>query len=100
MKLDYKIRNVRTLVINTEYSIINCLPCELTVHFSRGKYKIKKCSQYYIDNNSTEELFFRFSIFSGSSEYTSTGMNISKLKENEEDNYIEFKNNKDIIKLK
>ena len=100
MKLDHSIRNVRTLVINTEYSIINCLPCELTVHFSREKYKIKKCSQYYIDNNSTKELFIRFSIFTESSEFTSPGINILTLKGNKENNYIEFKSNKDKIKLK
>ena len=37
MKLDYSISNVRTLLINTEYSIINCLPCNLTIHFSHKK---------------------------------------------------------------
>ena len=102
MKLDHKIRNVRTLVINTEYSIVNCLPCDLIVHFSQTKYIIKRCTQYFIDHNYQAELHIRFSINTSSSEFSSKGINILNLKNNEEDNYIEFQTNKskDKIKLK
>ena len=102
MKLDHKIPNVRTLVINTEYSIINCLPCDLTIHFSHSAFLIKKCTQYFIDNSSKAELFIRFSINTDSDIFSCEGINLLNLKNNSEDNYIKFKskNNKYSFKLK
>ena len=102
MKLDHKITNVRTLIINTEYSIINCLPCDLTIHFTRNKHTIKKCTQYFIDNNSDSELFVRFSLMTDYGQFTSNGIKILSLKNNDEDNYINFKdkNNKENFYLK
>ena len=103
MKLDHKISNVRTLIINTEYSVINCLPCDLTIHFSRGgSFLIKKCTQYFIDNSSSAELYIRFSINTDSDQFACEGINLLNLKSNSEDNYIKFKtsNNKHSFKLK
>ena len=100
MKLDHKIRNVRTLIINTEYSIVNCLPCDIVLHFSKKKVSIKKCSQYFIDISSREELFIRFSIEVNTSEFTSEGINILSLKNMDENKYIKFSYNKNNFNLK
>ena len=100
MKLDHKITNVRALIINTEYSIINCLPCNIVIHFSKKKALIKKCSQYFIDISSKEELYIRFSIEVNTSEFTSEGINILTLKNMDENNYIKFSYNKHNFNLK
>ena len=100
MKLDHKIKNVRTLIINTEYSIINCLPCDIFIRFSQTKLIIKKCSQYYIDINSESQLHLAFTIQTKEGIFTSQGINLLQLSSNNEGNYIEFKNNKESLILK
>ncbi len=76
MKLDHSIHNVRTIIINTEYSIVNCLPCNLTIRFSQKKDVIKKCTQYYIDEYFGPNLYVAFSINTGSGEFTCEGFDI------------------------
>ena len=56
LKLQKKIDNVVTLLITTEYSIINCLPCDIQLETKNRQEKIKKCSQYLIDFYSESEL--------------------------------------------
>ena len=100
MKLDHKIRNVRTLIINSKYSIVNCLPCDIYLHFSDKKCIIKKCSQYFINNTTREELFIGFSMILEKEQFMTEGFNILSLKNNEENNFIEFKSKNQRIKLK
>ena len=100
MKLEHKTTNVRTLIINTEYSIINCLPCDIVIRFSDKQLIIKKCTQYYIDNNTKTDLFVAFTIKTKEGLFTSEGINILNLGSNNEGNYIEFKNKKEILVLK
>ena len=95
MVLDHSIRNVRTLIICTEISIVNCLPCDIRIHFSKKVYKIIKCNQYSIDNN---ENFCYFSIqTSDSGEFCTETFNILNLKT--ENNFLEFENKKKRFKL-
>ena len=95
MVLDHSIRNVRTLIICTEISIVNCLPCDIKVHFSNKIVTIKKCSQHFVDNN---ENYFYFSInTSNSGEFCTEPLNIANLKS--ENNFLEFKNKKQRFKL-
>ena len=56
LKLQNKINNVSTLLITSEYSIINCLPCDILLQTKNKKEKIKKCSQFPIDFCSDSEL--------------------------------------------
>ena len=98
MKLDHNISNVRTLIINTEYSIVNCLPCDITIIFSNKKSIIKKCSQYFIDNKINYQSHIRFIIDTKEMGFSSSPINILSLNNNEE-NFIEFKNKKQIFKL-
>ena len=56
LKLQKKINNVLTVLITTEYSIINCLPCDIQLESKNKKEKIKKCSQFLIDFCSESEL--------------------------------------------
>ena len=90
MKLDYKIRNVRSLIINTQYSIVNCLPCEIKIIFENKIVTLKKCSQYYVDNNLDSS--FSLSIITDFGKFTTKEMSFLTLKEENEDNSIKFKN--------
>ena len=56
LKLQRKIDKVSTLLITTEYSIINCLPCDILLQAKNRNEKIKKCSQFLIDFSSDSEL--------------------------------------------
>ena len=90
MKLDNKIKNVRTLIINTQYSIVNCLPCEINILFQNKKIILKKCSQYYIDNNNDSK--FAFIINTDYGKFTTKIIEFLSLKESNEDNSIKFTN--------
>ena len=100
MKLEHKTTNLRTLIINTEYSIINCLPCDIIVRFSDKQIIIKKCTQYYIDNNTKNDLFVAFTLKTKEGVFTSKGIYIINLGCNNENNYIEFHNKKEVLVLK
>ena len=94
MKLDHKIRNVRTLTIFSEYSIVNCLPCDISMIVSNKKILIKKCTQSFIDFIVETELIVILSIKTECGEFTSGQINITDLmsKDNSENNAIKFKN--------
>ena len=95
MNYDSEITNIRTLVISSEYSIINCLPCDIYFTFKNHdkRIKIDKCSQKYIDNSSTYQSDLYLSINTDMGIFKTKNFNIFSLKENEEGNYIEFKDN-------
>ena len=93
MNYDSEITNIRTLVISSEYSIINCLPCDIYFNFKNHdkRIKIDKCSQKYIDNSSSYQSDLFLSINIDETFFKTKNFNIISLKENEEGNYIEFK---------
>ena len=99
MKLDHKIHNVRTIIINTEYSIVNCLPFNLTIHFSQKKEVIKKCTQYYIDEYFGSNLFVAFSINTGLGEFSSQGFDILSLMKKNEEKFLVFSHNNQSFKI-
>ena len=92
MKLDHKIRNVRTLIINTQYSIVNCLPCDLFIYLDKYTITLSKCSQYYIDINYDSELIVGLGINTDYGRFITNNINLLSLKEKNEDNSIKFKN--------
>ena len=93
MKLDHSIRSVRTFVINTDISIINCLPCDLIVHFSNRKEVIKKCHQYFIDDYFGGKLHAAFTIKTGDGDFSTEGMDILSLGlKKVEEKFLKFMN--------
>jgi len=92
MKLDHKIRNVRTLIINTEYSIVNCLPCDIYINYSNKETKLQKCSQFYLDKNINFHFFISFGIDTNYGKFYTHPINLLTLKENNKDNSIKFMN--------
>ena len=49
MKMKKQIGELRTILITCEYSIINCLPCDIFVETAERGLMIEKCSQQFID---------------------------------------------------
>jgi hypothetical protein len=99
-KLDYNISNVRTIAINSEYSIVNCLPCDLTVHFSKKKAVIEKCSQYYINDYFNSKLFIALSIHTGEGEFKTEGIDVlSLMYEKTGDKFLKFANGNKNFKI-
>ena len=99
-KLDYNISNVRSIVINSEFSIVNCLPCNLTVHFSKKKAVIEKCSQYYINDNFNQKLFIALSIHTGDGEFKTEAIDVLSLGSNKtEDKFLKFINGNKNFKI-
>ena len=95
MKLDHKIRNVRTLTIFTKYNIVNCLPCDISMNVSNKTILIKKSSQSFIDFNFDNQLLASFSMKTNHGIFTTNQINITNLvlkENNDEDNSIKFKN--------
>ena len=62
LKLVRKIQNVKELLFIFEYSIINCLPCDILMETSNDEIKIKKCSQYFIEFHTDPDIQLRFKI--------------------------------------
>ena len=100
MKLDNKIPSVHTIILNSEYSIINCLPCNLTIRFSSKKEIIKKCTQYYINENYTSDLHLAFSINTGEGEFNCDGFKFLDLAmKKSEDKFLLFKKGNKSFKI-
>ena len=96
LKLQNKINKVNTLLITSEYSIINCLPCDILVETKNKneKIKIKKCSQFLIDFNSDEELDMKLIIKIAEDYFYSENIKFNILIKNKEKNSIIFRNKK------
>ena len=92
MNLDCKITNVRSLLINTEYSIVNCLPCDLNIYYLNKNEIIEKCTQYFIDYNLNSQSLFVFGIETSYGKFNTKKINFLSFKEKNKDNSIKFEN--------
>ena len=92
LNLDRSIKNVRSLVIFSEFSIINCLPCDLMVLTHNKKcVTIKKCHQYYINYSFDNSLLIKLEIKTGIGSFYTNFIDLLKLDDNtEEHGYITF----------
>ena len=96
LKLQNKIEKVTTILITTEYRIINCLPCDLFIHSNNINTKIKKCSQFFVDfANSNDNI--KLEIKTDSNEKYICKVNLNQLfrmnQQNDDDKkYLKFQN--------
>ena len=101
LKLINKI-NVREIVITSEYSIVNCLPCDLKVYTSNKVKSIKKCSQYHLEDVFDSHSFMQLSIETEEGKYISREIDILEIKnksKNAVSNYIKLFNRSKIFCL-
>ena len=58
LNLNWDIKNVRELIIMSEFSIINCLPIPIKIKINNNIYEIKKCHQFYLDFTTIGKFYF------------------------------------------
>lgn len=99
LQLSKKIENVYTLLITSEYSIVNCLPCDMKLETKNRIEKVRKCSQFFIDFCDDSDLDIKLIIKIGQEYYFSNNIKFSKLKnvfdKSKGKSTITFKNHKD-----
>ena len=95
MNLNYKIPNVKTLVIGCEYIVINCLPCNIGLTSKDNNYIIEKCSEQYIDFYSGIDEEISIQITANNTTYFSKPKRLFQKDPKETGNFLKFRNNND-----
>ena len=94
MKLHKKFGSLRRISIYSEYNIVNCLPCEISIEYFNKKYSIEKCFQHYITESYCDNLFIEFSINTEFGLFKTERINLFDLNDNNSNFLLLFKNNK------
>ena len=89
LNLNRNIPNVRDLIVMSEYSIVNCLPIEIEIIIDKKKYKIPKCTQFFLDFTNIRNFAF-FILCNGNYFYSKSYYWFN----NNDINYITFEDNK------
>ena len=96
LKIQNKIEKVTTLLITTEYRIINGLPCDLFIHSNNiDTKKIKKCSQFFVDyENSNNNIKLEIKVDSDDKYICKVNLNqLFRMNQQEENKrYLKFQN--------
>ena len=102
MKLIKKLNNLKEILITFQYSIVNCLPCDIVIENQKEKksINIKKFTQHFIDfySESDAELIFKIKI--GEQHYYSVNTKYFKMAEKNEGGNHYFTTFYDINKSK
>ena len=95
LKLQHKIEKVKTILLTSEYKIINCLPCDIFIKGNNLNKKIKKCSQFlldFTDSNSDISLSIKVGVNNFFFCKVKLDLLFSNYKKNNDKNYLLFKN--------
>ena len=93
MKLTKKFGCLRILNIYSEYNIVNCLPCDISVEYFNKKFTIEKCSQHFITDNYYNKLFIELAINTDFGLFTTERINLLDLNDKNNNLFITFRNN-------
>ena len=93
MSISRKIPNVSTILINCEYVIINCLPCNINMKIKSNTYLIEKCSQKYIDFYHGNDHYINFEIAVNNTIFYSRPKKLFQKMPQENGNFLKFRNN-------
>ena len=92
LNLDYKIPNVKTILIGCEYIFINCLPCNIGLTAKGNNYIIEKCSQQYIDFYTGNDSDIGIQITANNTTFFSRPKRLFQKVPKENGNFLKFKN--------
>ena len=92
MKMKKQIGELRTILITCEYSIINCLPCDIFVETEERGLMIEKCSQQFIDFYSGSGLEMIIKIFANNEYFFSKKKKLFEIQPKKEGNFLKFRN--------
>ena len=93
MSISKKIPNVKSILINCEYMIINCLPCNIGMTVKGRSYIIEKCSEQYIDFYSGNDSEIGIQISINNTTFSSKPKRLFQKVPKESGNFLKFKNN-------
>ena len=96
MSLSTKIPKVKTLTINCEYIIINCLPCNIGISYNGGNYIVEKLCQHYLNfyNGNDSEISIQLS--ASNTTFFSRPKKLFQIKPKENGNFLKFKNSSNL----
>jgi hypothetical protein len=92
MKMQRQIGQMRTIIIMSEYSIVNCLPCDIFVETDERGLMVEKCSQQYIDFYSGSGLEMSIKILANNEYFFSKKKKLFEIQQKKEGNYLKFRN--------
>ena len=92
MKMKKQIGEIRTILITCEYSIINCLPCDIFVETDERGLMVEKCSQQFIDFYAGSGLEMTIKLFANNEYFYSKRKKLFEIEPKKEGNYLKFKN--------
>ena len=92
MKMKRQIGEIRTILITCEYSIINCLPCDILVETSERGLMVEKCSQQFIDFYAGSGLEMTIKIFANNEYFFTKKKKLFEIEPKKEGNYLKFRN--------
>ena len=92
MKMKKQIGEIRTVLITCEYSIINCLPCDIFVETDERGLMVEKCSQQFIDFYAGSGLEMTIKILANNEYFYSKRKKLFEIEPKKEGNYLKFKN--------
>ena len=99
VKLINKLNNIKEILITFQYSIINCLPCEIIIENQREKKSVivNKFTQHFLDFYSDLETELTLKIKIGKEYFQSENIKYFKIgekNESEKNNYTTFYNSR------
>ena len=96
MSLSTKIPKVKTLTINCEYIIINCLPCNIGITYNGGNYIVEKLCQHYLGfyNGNDSEISIQLS--ANNTTFFSKPKKLFQIEPKENGNFLKFKNSSNL----
>ena len=92
MKMKRQIGQMRTILIMSEYSIVNCLPCDIFVETDERGLMVEKCSQQYIDFYAGSGLEMSIKILANNEYFFSKKKKLFEIQQKKEGNYLKFRN--------
>ena len=92
MKMKKQIGDLRTILITCEYSIINCLPCDIFLETTERGIMIEKCSQQYIDFYAGSGLEMTIKILANNEYFFTKKKKLFEIQQKKEGNYLKFRN--------
>ena len=87
MKMKRQIGQMRTILIMSEYSIVNCLPCDIFVETDERGLMVEKCSQQYIDFYAGSGLEMSIKILANNEYFFSKKKKLFEIQQKKEGNY-------------
>ena len=87
-----QIGQLRTILITCEYSIINCLPCDIFVETAERGLMVEKCSQQFIDFYAGSGLEMIIKIFANDEYFYTKKKKLFEIQPKKEGNFLKFRN--------